>query len=147
MCVHACVCVCVCVCVHACDDLKCGSACVFCSAGGTINTMPFTFEKIRYKKEEVRLSGAHSDVCVIFLLILIVIRMVSPSRGDVAVYVFDIHQPSLPTPFYSVLVSVSVFMALSIVFHSINSPTTLRFLTLFFRSYFCLIGPFSYISP
>ena len=41
----------------------------------------------------------------------------SPSRGgDVAVYVLDIHQPSLPTPFfYSVLLSVSVFMALSTV--------------------------------
>ena len=25
-------------------------------------------------------------------------------------------------------------------------PTTLHFLTLFFRSYFCLIGPFNYIS-
>ena len=25
-------------------------------------------------------------------------------------------------------------------------PTTLRFLTLFFRSYFCFIGPFNYIS-
>ena len=47
----------------------------------------------------------------------------SPSRGgDVVVYVFDINQPSLPTSFYSVLVSVSVFMALSTVFHSINSP-------------------------
>ena len=47
----------------------------------------------------------------------------SPSRGgDVAVYVSDINQPSLPTPFYSVLVSVSVFMALSNVFHFINSP-------------------------
>ena len=46
----------------------------------------------------------------------------SPSRGeDVAVYVFGINQPSLPTPFYSVLVSVSVFMALSTVFHYINS--------------------------
>ena len=33
-----------------------------------------------------------------------------------------IFQPSLPTPFYSVLVSVSIFMALSTVFHSINSP-------------------------
>ena len=50
--------------------------------------------------------------------------MGSPSRGgDVAVYVFDmINQLSLPTPFYSVLVSISVFMALSAVFHSINSP-------------------------
>ena len=47
----------------------------------------------------------------------------SPLRGeDVAVYVFDINQPSLPTPLYSVLVSISVFMALSTVFHSINSP-------------------------
>ena len=50
----------------------------------------------------------------------------SPSRGgDVTVYVPDINQPSLPTPFYSVLVSVSVFMALSTVFHAINSPRQL----------------------
>ena len=41
----------------------------------------------------------------------------SPSRGgDVTVYAFDINQPSLPTPFYSVLV------------------------------YFCLYGPFNCIS-
>ena len=47
----------------------------------------------------------------------------SPSRGgDVTVYVVHINQPSLPTPFYSVLVSVSFLMALSTIFHSINSP-------------------------
>ena len=50
----------------------------------------------------------------------------SPSRGgDVAIYVFDTNEPSLPTLFlffYSVLVSVSVFQALSTVFHSMNSP-------------------------
>ena len=54
----------------------------------------------------------------------------SPSCGwDVAVYVFDTNQLSLPTPFYSVLVSISVFKAPSTeltnpltVFHSINSP-------------------------
>ena len=47
----------------------------------------------------------------------------SPSRGgNVAVYAFDINQPSLPTPFYSVLVSIFSFMALSTVFHSINYP-------------------------
>ena len=47
----------------------------------------------------------------------------SHSRGgDVAVYVVDINQPSLPTPFYSVLVSVHVFLVLSTVFHSINPP-------------------------
>ena len=51
----------------------------------------------------------------------------SPSRGgEAAVYVLDIKQPSLPTPFSSVLVSVSVFMALSTVFHSINSPDNSR---------------------
>ena len=39
--------------------------------------------------------------------------------GDVAVYVFDI--VSLPTPFYSVLVSVSVFMALTCIsFHKFS---------------------------
>ena len=42
--------------------------------------------------------------------------------GDAAVNVFNINQPSLPTPFYSVLVSVSAFMALSTVFPFINSP-------------------------
>ena len=47
----------------------------------------------------------------------------SPSRGgDVAVYVFDVNQPCLPIPFYSVRVSTSVFMAMSTVFHSMNSP-------------------------
>ena len=45
----------------------------------------------------------------------------SPSRGgDVAVYVLDINQLSLPTLFNSVLASTSVFMVLSTVFHSIN---------------------------
>ena len=72
----------------------------------------------------------------------------SPSRGgDVTVYVFDINQPNLPTSFfYSVLVSVSVFMAVSTVFHSIILPTILCFLTLFFWSYLCLIGHLNYIS-
>ena len=53
--------------------------------------------------------------------------MGSPSRREeVELYVSDISQPSLPTPFFiifnSVLVSVSVFKALSAVFHSIDSP-------------------------
>ena len=47
----------------------------------------------------------------------------SPSRGgDIVVHVKDIKQPSLPTPFYSILVSMSVFRALSTVFHSTSSP-------------------------
>ena len=41
-----------------------------------------------------------------------------PSRGgDVTVHVKNTNQLSLPTPFHSVLVSVSVFMALSTVFY------------------------------
>ena len=36
-------------------------------------------------------------------------------------FMSGINQPSLPTPAYSVLVSISVFMALSTVFRSINS--------------------------
>ena len=49
--------------------------------------------------------------------------MGSPSRGwDVTISVKDINQLSLPSPFSSVLVSVSVFVALSTVFHSINAP-------------------------
>ena len=45
------------------------------------------------------------------------------SRGGyITVYVFDINQPNLPISFHSVLVSISVFMALSTVFRSINSP-------------------------
>ena len=41
----------------------------------------------------------------------------SPSRGgDVAVCISDVNQPSLPTPFYSVLVSVCGSMALSTEF-------------------------------
>ena len=47
----------------------------------------------------------------------------SPSHGgDAAVYVFDINQASLSTPVHCILVSISVFMALSTVFHSIISP-------------------------
>ena len=47
----------------------------------------------------------------------------SPSGGgDDAAYVFDIKQVSWSIPFYSALVSMYLSMALSTVFHSINSP-------------------------
>ena len=45
-----------------------------------------------------------------------------PSRGGDVQFMSDINQPSLPTLFYSVLVSISLFVAPLIVFHSINSP-------------------------
>ena len=59
--------------------------------------------------------------------------------SETACEVFNTNQPSLPTLFYSVLVSVSVLMVLSTVFSSINSPSVLLVL-------FCLIGPFHYMS-
>ena len=51
----------------------------------------------------------------------------SPSHGgDVVVFVKDINQPSLPTPFYSLL--ISIFMTLSTVIHSnINPPNNSAF--------------------
>ena len=59
--------------------------------------------------------------------------------GVVAVYHFDRNQPSLPAPFYSVLVSISVFLVLSIVFHSINSldssPLSRSVLLVLFQPY------------
>ena len=78
--------------------------------------------------------------------VLLILPMGSTSRGgDVTVYVLNINQPSLPAPFYSVLASISVFIALSPTFHSIILPTVLRFLTLFSQPYFCLTGPFNCI--
>ena len=54
-------------------------------------------------------------------------------------FMSGINPPSLPTPFYSVLVSISVFMALPTVFHSIkctdNSPLSHSVLSVFFLSY------------
>ena len=54
---------------------------------------------------------------------------------------------SLPTSFFSVLVSTSVFVALSTVFHSINSPDNSPFshsvLPVLSLPY---CGPFKYIS-
>ena len=70
----------------------------------------------------------------------------SPSRGgDVEVYVFDINQPSLPTPFYSVLVSGSVFTALSPAFHSIHSPDNSPLFHSVLLVLICLSGPFNCI--
>ena len=46
---------------------------------------------------------------------------------------------------YSVFVSVSVFMALSTVFHSINSPEDFPLSYSVLLILLCLIGPFNYI--
>ena len=61
-------------------------------------------------------------------------------------FVTDINQPSLPTPPYSVLVPISVLMALSIVFHFINSPDNSPFSHPVLPVLSLLIGPFDYMS-
>ena len=70
----------------------------------------------------------------------------SPSRsGDVKVCVLDINQPSLPTPFTLFLclfLSYGPFTCIS--FHKFSRQFSV--FSLFSLSYFCLIGPFNYIS-
>ena len=71
----------------------------------------------------------------------------SLSRGrGVRVYVLDINQPSLPTPFHSVLVSIFVFRTLSVDFYSVNSPDNSPLSYSVLPVYCCLIGPFNCIS-
>ena len=57
-----------------------------------------------------------------------------------------INQPTLPTSFYSVLVSVSVFMTLSTAFHSTDSPDKSLLSHSVLPVLFYLTGPFNYIS-
>ena len=54
------------------------------------------------------------EVCIFVAQVyVILVPTGSPScGGDVAVYVLDTNQPNLPTPFHSILVSISLFMAL-----------------------------------
>ena len=96
----------------------------------------------------MRVSGGSLVVCVCARarVCVCVVPAGSPSRGgDVTVYCCDINQPSLPTPFYSVLVSISVFMALSVVisFHKFSRQLSAFSLC---SSLFCLVGPFNYVS-
>ena len=75
----------------------------------------------------------------------LIVPTCSPSRGgDVAVYVLDINRPSLPA--YSVLVSISVFVSLSTVFHSTNSPNHSPLSHSVLPVLFLPYWPFNYIS-
>ena len=60
-------------------------------------------------------------------------------------FMSDINQASLSTPFYSVLVSISIFLALSTVFHSTdcpdNSPFSHSVLSVLFLSALVVISP------
>ena len=70
----------------------------------------------------------------------------SPSRGgEVTIYVLGITNRACPL-FYSVLVSVSVFKALSTVFHCINSPDNSPLSHSVLLVLFRLTGPFNPIS-
>ena len=51
----------------------------------------------------------------------------SSPGGDVVVYVSEIKPTKLAHFFYSLLVSISVLLALSTMFHSINSPDNSAF--------------------
>ena len=83
---------------------------------------------------------------VYFIDLIFCVPTCSPCGEDVTVFVADINQPSLPTPFHSVLVSISVFIALSTVFHSINYPDNSPLSHSVLLVLFCLIGPLNYIS-
>ena len=58
-------------------------------------------------------------VCVCVPLCYAYVPAGSPSRGgDVVVHIFDINQQSLPSPLYSVLVSISVSWPFQLYFIS-----------------------------
>ena len=58
----------------------------------------------------VSLAAAAAAAAAMVMVLLCLVLAGSPSRGgDVVVYIFDINQPSLSTPFNSVLESISVF--------------------------------------
>ena len=87
----------------------------------------YYFTDLLHKLERERERETYKELLnKMFFVILCVTGCVpagSPSRGgDVTVSVFDINQPRLPSPFYSVVMSIFVFKALSTVFHSITSP-------------------------
>ena len=65
---------------------------------------------------------------------------------DVAVYVFDINQPSLPTPYYCFGVCLCLHDPFNFILIPWILPTTLCFLTLFFQFYLCHTGPFNSMS-
>ena len=66
--------------------------------------------------------------------------------GDYIVYVLEINQPSLPTSFTWFMCLFLSLWLFHLYFIPQILPTTLHFLTLFFLSYFCVIGPFNCIS-
>ena len=85
---------------------------------------------------------------IIIFLIIIILLFLNPLQEIRIALQQDINQPSLPIPFYFVLVSLFVFKDLSTVFHSMNFPdnSPVSHSVLLVWSYLCLIDPFNYIS-
>ena len=85
--------VCMCMCAYVCVCFKRGRVC-------------------KKEREYVCVVCARLLACLCVCVCVCVcfyerVPAVSPSRsGDVAVYVLDLQQPSLPTAFYSALVSI-----------------------------------------
>ena len=71
----------------------------------------------------------------------------TPSRGgDVRVYVLVINQPSLPALLFRSCVCCCLYSPFNCIsFHKCSRQLS-AFSLLFFWSYFCLFGPFNYIS-
>ena len=109
------------------------------------------------------LAGKHFFVlCFLFVVVCFVSEDVSftelstltkSPRANLHVvgllrFMSDINQPSLPTAFFFILFSCLFLSLWSFRLYFIPQilPTTLRFLTVFFRSYLGLIGPFNCIS-
>ena len=90
-----------------------------------------------YRAKTAKLSIYHV-VSVVSPLLRRFVPAGSPPRGGDVTH--------LPTSFNSVLVSVSVVMVLSTVFHSINSPDNSPF-SHSVLPVLCLIGPFKLYSP
>ena len=76
---------------------------------GSADVCFITSTQLKDVMEHLKVS---MNIGVFSPLFLPVVPAGSPARGgDVMVYVTDIYLPSVPTPFYSVLVSVSVSMS------------------------------------
>ena len=128
VCVCVCVCVraraharvCVCMCVRACLRARNVYDCVCQHRLESFTSSIFTFVSSPYLRTHtlhcfVQRSNSYSDACFIFQ------GLTFTYWGCWGLCLWH-KSTELPTPFHSLLVSVSVFMALSTVFYSINSP-------------------------
>ena len=139
-CMRACACVCVCECLgpaqlqtltggrHKSELLWVQTRLSLASPACKLDVKSAEHVQPRFSSGVWGLSlcSCMRDTVILVILIFMTLSSLpagSPSPGgDVTFYVRDINQPILPTPFNCVLVSVSVFMALSTLFHSMNSP-------------------------